>query len=595
MTRECCMAAMLSLAAVCAVAQDRSSALPIATAAGSLRVSAGAPTTEITLRFDGSIPEALDVIRMGRNVGEAAWRLAEVSRAVVSSGRIVLRGPAGLETLLLLRAWDRSGYMVDGPFRWPHQPATYVVGARWRRTVRGRAPHAGGPLSWVSAAEQTAPDSWPVCGWIAGAEWECVGVSISTAGVVVGGGAGEIWFAIAPGVANTTGIETVVARTSGWGRLVTITPPARGTGAGRNQVEVAVRRLQQPRTRPRSVRLEVVADPRVRVERVASRAFWVGGAEAPEDAWIEIWGESAATERLDVRDVSGGPAEMPLRVRLGPAAAIAGRVTAGVGLAASGAVVTLSRFVGEPPDDPKLPQKRVTIAEVRADAEGAFRFEDLATERYELIAMHPVYGRGESRVEARGPEPEEVEVPLRRAPQAVGRVLRDGVPASGVRVTVAPDLAQFAAAKDMTELRGGETVTDQDGRFSVSLAARGSGELRIGDESGGVRRVPLGPADASPPVVDVGTIDINTLLPVTLVLEGSDGCELLMTGPIGRTGMTIARSTRLGPAMFRAALPEPGRWHIVAVCNRRERAVLPGVIDVSAARRDVTIRLTWPE
>jgi len=415
--------------------------------------------------------------------------------------------------------------------------------------------------------------------------------------LVVGGGAGEIWFAIAPGVANTTGVETVVARTSGWGRLVMITLPDRTTAAGRDQVKVAVRRLQQPRTRPRSVRLDVVAEPRVQIERVTSRAFWVGSAEAPRDndAWIEISGERAVTERLDVRDVSGGPADVPLRVRLGLPAAIAGRVTAGVGLAASGAVVTVSRFVGEPPDDPTRPQKRVTIAEVRADAEGAFRFENLAMERYELIAIHPVYGRGERRVEAPGQGPEEVEIALHRAPQAVGRVQRDGVPAPGVRVTVVPDLGQFAAAEDMTELRGGETVTDIDGRFSVSLAARGAGELRIGDDAGGVRRVPLGPAEGLPPVVDVGTIEIDTLRPVTLVLEGSDGCELLMTGPIGRTGLTVVYSTRLGPAMYQAALPEAGRWHVVAVCNRRERAVVPGILDVSPARADATIRLTWPQ
>ncbi len=76
----------------------------------------------------------------------------------------------------------------------------------------------------------------------------------------------------------------------------------------------------------------------------------------------------------------------------------------------------------------------------------------------------------------------------RRPARAVGRVVRDGVPAAGVRVVVVPALAQFAVSGDVTELRGGETETDPDGRFTISLAPRGSGELRVGDERGGVRR-----------------------------------------------------------------------------------------------------------
>ncbi len=55
------------------------------------------------------------------------------------------------------------------------------------------------------------------------------------------------------------------------------------------------------------------------------------------------------------------------------------------------------------------------------------------------------------------------------------------------------------------------------------------------------------------------------------------------------------RASRLGPAMFQAALPEPGRWHVVAVCGRRERAVMPATIDVVPGRPDVTIRLSWPQ
>jgi hypothetical protein len=44
-----------------------------------------------------------------------------------------------------------------------------------------------------------------------------------------------------------------------------------------------------------------------------------------------------------------------------------------------------------------------------------------------------------------------------------------------------------------------------------------------------------------------------------------------------------------------AVVPEPGRWHVTAVCGGRERAVVPGSIDVPAPARDITVRLAWPQ
>jgi hypothetical protein len=176
----------------------------------------------------------------------------------------------------------------------------------------------------------------------------------------------------------------------------------------------------------------------------------------------------------------------------------------------------------------------------------------------------------------------------------VGRVLRDGAPARGIPVVIVPDLAEFAAMADVTELRGGETETDLDGRFSVALGSRGTGELRIGNDGTGVRRVPLAAAEAQARVVDVGTIELVTQSPLTLVLEAADGCGLLLTGPLGRTGLTVVRASSVGPAMFEAAVPEAGRWQVVAVCGGRERAVLPPTISVPPGARDLTVRLTWP-
>ena len=81
----------------------------------------------------------------------------------------------------------------------------------------------------------------------------------------------------------------------------------------------------------------------------------------------------------------------------------------------------------------------------------------------------------------------------------------------------------------------------------------------------------------------------------TLVLEDGRACDILLTGPAGRTGMTVVRSARIGPAMSQAVVPEPGRWQVVAACGARERPVLPAWIEVSPSARDITVRLTWPQ
>ena len=340
-----------------------------------------------------------------------------------------------------------------------------------------------------------------------------------------------------------------------------------------------------------TTRMEVVTDSRVQIDGVADGVVWISGAEVPDDGWIEIGAPDRASERLETREVAEAPPDLPLRVHLQPAATVSGRVSNAARGPASDAVVTLYRFARGDRDRDRKSPVRITVAETHADSDGAFHFGNLAIEPYEVVAMHPVFGRGVRRVT---PDGHEIDIALRSSAQAVGRVLRDGLPAAAVRVVVVPDLAQFAAAGDITELRGGETQTDEDGRFAVTLASRGSSELRVGDEGAGVKRLQLGAAESQAGVIDVGDIALNAGVSVTFLFEGAGSCEIVLTGPAGRTGMSVVRSSRIGPAMFQAVVPEPGSWHTVAICGTRERAVLPGWIDLSASARDVTIRLTWP-
>jgi hypothetical protein len=565
------------------LAQD---ALPLSVAEGSPRYpwSTTAAAT-VTLRFDRGLPPAIEVVRLGRGVDDRQWRLAETVHATASEGELALKGPIGVDTLLLIRAAGRPGYILDGPFRWPSQPATYVVKTEWRKTIRGNStgPHAS--LTWISTDDGAVRG----CEWVDRTTWECVGVPLNAIGVVVMNMPGEVRCGIPGGVLSPSGVQTTSIRATAWGRLVIAQTGV--TSQAADGVRITSKRLQLPRARPLTTRVEVVPDGRVHIDTIAEGVAWISGSDVSDDGWIEIGANGRASERFDLREVTEAPPDSPLRVQLQPAVTVSGRVRNAADAPASDAVVTLYRFSRDRDRDRK-PPLRITVAETLADSEGAFHFDDLSIEPYEVVAMHPVFGRGVRRVT---PDGREIAIALRSAAQAVGRVLKDGVPAAAVRVVVVPDLAQYAAAGDMTELRGGETKTDQDGRFAVTLASRGSGELRVGDEGAGVKRLSLGAAERRTGSIDVGDIELNGGVSVTFVFEAAGSCEVLLTGPAGRTGLSVVRGSRIGPAMFQAIVPEPGRWHTVAVCGTRERAVLPAWLDLSPSARDLTIRLTWPQ
>ena len=565
-------------------------ALPLAVAEGPPRYpwTTTAATTTVTLRFDRGMPAAIEIVRLGRSVDDRPWHVAETVHATASEGELALKGPIGVDTLLLIRAAGHPGYILDGPFRWPSQAATYFVRTEWRKTIRGNStgPHAS--LTWISTDDGAVRGT--ACEWVSRTTWECVGVPLNAIGVVVMNMTGEVRCGIPGGVLSPSGVETTRTRATAWGRLVIAETGVMSQSADR--VRITAKRLQVPPARPLTTRVEVVPDSRVQIDTIAEGVAWISGSDVPDDGWIEVGAHDRASERREIREVTEAPPDLPLRVQLQPAVTVSGRVRNVADSPAPDAVVTLYRFARGDRDRDRKPPLRITVAETHADSDGAFHFDDLSIESYEVVAMHPVFGRGVRRVT---PDGRELDIALRSAAQAVGRVLKDGIPAAAVRVVVVPDLAQFAAAGDITELRGGETQTDQDGRFTVALAPRGSGELRVGDEGAGVKRLALGVAERQAGVIDVGDIELNGGASVMFVFEAAGSCEILLTGPAGRTGLSVVRSSRIGPAMFQAIVPEPGRWHTVAVCGTRERAVLPAWLDLSPSARDVTIRLTWPQ
>jgi hypothetical protein len=554
------------------------------------RSAAGGPEADLTLRFDSDLPGPIEVVRLARSPGPAGWQMGDSFRRALHDGATTIGGLAGVETLLLIRAPGHSGYLLEGPFRWPVHPSTRAVSSAWRRTVRGTAPGVGS-LTWVGGSHDPPHDAWPRCTWLANGAWECVGVPLGLAGVVSTGDGAQQAHAMAPGALTAPGVETTQNVDAAWGRVVVIGRTDRVPLTAADAVTVSARRIAVPRTRPRSLRLDASADDRLVVRRLGESAFWIGGGDVLDDGWVEIAASDRAPVRLDVPELAATPPTMPVRVDLEPAVSISGRVVADDGTVAPGAVVTLWRVVttGRPATEGEPPPRRVFVAESASDAGGEFGFGGLADDPHEIVALHAVLGRGEIRLAA---GEREVDVRLKRPSVAIGQVVRDGQPMAGVPVMVVPDLFEAAASEDLTLLAGGQGASGPDGRFRVAVPSRGRSEVRVGEE-GGVRRFPLGPAESLPAVIDLGRIALDgAIITVRLVLEASDGCDVRLSGPLGSAGLSLVRAQRLGPAMFEAAVPEPGPWLVSAACGGQNRIVQPTTIDVKGPG-PLTVPLTW--
>jgi len=375
-------------------------ALPLTIAEGPPRYSWSTTTTTVALQFDRQLPSEIEVVRFARVDNDRGWRLADTIHATAPDGRTTLTGPIGVESLLLIRAAGRPGYILDGPFRWPPKASTYVVRTDWRKTVRGSFAGSHGSLVWVSADDGTRP-GFP-CEWVDGVNWECVGVPLQALGVVVMRTTGEVKCSIPAGILSSAGVEAAPTRTTAWGRLLL----AQTGLAGRSTSAIRIT-AKQPRVleaRSLTTHFEAVPDPRVHVDAIAAGVAWISGAEVPDDGWIEIEASERATERIDIREVTGAPADVPLRVQLQPGMSLSGRVKNPAGSPVPDTLLTLYRFIRKERQREKAPDLRVAVAELNADSDGAFHFDKLAIEPYELRAVHPVFGREVRRVTLDGRE-----------------------------------------------------------------------------------------------------------------------------------------------------------------------------------------------
>lgn len=362
-------------------------------------------------------------------------------------------------------------------------------------------------------------------------------------------------------------------RRAGWGRLIVV------SDAAREPVRANLARpVAAPSNRAADVRLATAIVTGARAIPVTGDAIWVAADEVPPKAWVEVATKTRGPVFLPLEDVAAASASVPLHVALPERRAVSGRVVGSAGEPASGALVATFRLIDPPRVEgrPELP-RRVLAAETVADADGRFEIDGLGEADYEIVAWHSHLGR----VSVPLPVGSEIVVRLRAAGIARGRVVAGGRPVADVAVISVPDATAFASAADITAVKGGDTRTGADGRFSVIVADSGGGELRIGGGTLAVRRVALPRPPL--PVFDVGDIDLGASLSVTVVLDRDPQCVVRAAGPAGRSGLQVILGDRDAKGGYGFTLPEAGLWEFTLACVGQRHTLSPALVEIGPA------------
>lgn len=590
--------AFVILTATIAAGQQapRESDLPFAidVAPVTARSARAGPDVVLTVVLPLGDAGATEILHLIRSENRAVtWRLAARTKVETSAVQVALAGRPGEESVLVFKS-ALGGYTLEGPFRWPREPGVKPVESQRRRTLRGRLAierPAATQILWLSHDGATAWDEWPRCLALPEEWWECVGVPWNESGVVVFSAAGEIRFGVAPASpAAAPSIQQIALRRASWCRLVRLllaTAPAESL----DPVSIAAQQVAVSR----GARVFDAIDKRISIETLRPGRYWICGPSEAVDAELNIRGRQFADVRVKFDGWQAGPVEVVHDVWVEPPIRLTGRVTDARGRPAPSAHVLVSERVRRPEDERAVPTKPTMkyrlVAETRADAAGEFEVFGLAAQPYEFVAMHETLGRTSTLLTPSG---RPIELRLIPSKRVRGRVVRNGQPMSNVLVARVPELAGYVGSSDPLRQMSLSQLTGPDGRFELALPPEGRGELRIGSERAGVRRIPLAPVEQLPSVLDLGDIELQSSITVLVTAPGGEGCQLHAVGPFGQVGLTVVRGAPAADGSQILRLPEPGRWALSLVCGRRELLVQPPMIDVASdlpdQRFEVTVR-----
>lgn len=487
-----------------------------------------------------------------------------------------------LSVIVLARSDD--AYLVDGPFWWPPGDVERALDRRWRRTISVAVPEpmiGGPPPDWLPAGREP-PGQWPRCFTATDRAWICWGAPVDESGVIAGRAQDHLWWTVV-----SRGAAPAL-RASKWGRLLLIEDL---TGEPSDLRIRFAYPLVPSAPRVRGVRLGTAAVAGAQTLLLTPRAVWLFGDDSPSDAWVEVRTSRAGPAFLALGDVIAGPASVALTMSLEETRGVDGLAVGASGERASGALVTLFRLID--PVDVSLSAglrekpRRVLISETMADARGAFHIDGAGDAEYEIVVWHPQLGRS-SAVLPRVPGV--ITIRLETPGIIRGRVVVGGKPRAGVEVLSVPTPEAYRMADDLVDLKGGDSRTGPDGRFTVAAAATGGGELRVGGGPLPVRRIALPRLPAA--LLDLGDIELGAPLELTIVLDQDSACGVRATGPIGQSGLQIVLAAREGPGLYRIVLPEPGLWAFGLVCGREGFALSPPTTEITPAHAGKELRFS---
>ena len=465
-------------------------------------------------------------------------------------------------------------YVVAGPLRWPSSGDTVTIGGDRRRSVSARiAARVEAPV-WVSAG--TGASDWPRCAPAAiAASVECHGVPVDSGGVIVARLAGGWAAAAVPAVGDRETPDRVAVAEIVLKRLVAgaLLVPVGGDEPCAGRVL---------RVRPSAVlsgtRYVSLEDSRsAEIQQVAARAFWVATTDRVEDGSVVRVTCPEGGVRIDLRHVAAGSPLVPIIVPTD--LYIPGRVSI---------VDARHRPLPRALLDVYAPSVWVSsgdgeetrwedVGSFVAAGDGTAEIRTLPRGRYEFRAQHPQGGRVTVTEEWK---PGGLTLVLRAGHRVTGRVVQNDAPVAGLWVRALPALDVVVGAPDALDLIVAPTLTGADGRFALELPADRPMELRIGDEPGAVRRVPV-PAGRADEETSLGDLALSAPITVTATLVLPEGCDLVATGPAGRTGLALVQGTRAAPGEWALVLPEPGAWYVSALCGGgREVPLAPTVIEI---------------
>ena len=499
------------------------------------------------------------------------WQVTRSADDVVVDG-------AARRTVIVVFVRADGTYLIDGPMLWPERDERHTLREPWRRTERGTMP-AGAPdgamLEWLRA--DALQSGWPRC-FRRDATWECWGMEPANRGVLTLAGSQLWWVAMLPAPAG-------IMHSAEWGRLVFVRDAA---SAADNIRTVFAYPVAPPSQRFAAVRLDTAAVSGIASVRLQRGVVWIAGGRAPPKAWMELRAARAGPLFVSLEELSAAPAAIPVHLRLPAARTLTGSIQGPGSMGAGGSLVSLFRPIDPPSTDRRVQPRRVLVTETIAKADGSFEVAGLGEVDYELVAFHAQFGKAAVAI---GPTQTQATIQLASAGTIRGRVVRAGRPLAGVDVVSVPDAATFNGARDMTDAKGGDARTGADGRFQVAASAAGGGELRIGGGMNAVTRIAL--PRPVPEAMDVGDIELEAAIEITVVLDRDPGCLVQAIGPIGKVGLQMVAASRDADGGQKLRLPETGVWQFVLVCGNERHALAPSTatIDARQAGKEVRFRV----